>query len=131
MSSERYIVSVKRDAETQEPTFEFLADARIDKGYMHLFTEGSPTLEATWKLTAKSGAVSEYKCFMPDSYQNFEVIDVPDVEVKAGDKFAFSVNDPECVCHFVLDCWASASLWPAPEPEVPSEPQEDMRPQEV
>ena len=95
MSSERYIVSVKRDAETQEPTFEFLADARIDKGYMHLFTEGSPTLEATWKLTAKSGAVSEYKCFMPDSYQNFEVIDVPDVEVKAGDKFAFSVNDPE------------------------------------
>ena len=75
--------------------------------------------------------VTEYVCAMPDSYQNFEVIDVPDVEVKAGDKFAFSVNDPECVCHFVLDCWAAASLWPAPEPEVPPEPQEDMPAQEV
>jgi len=136
MSLERSVVIIRRDAEHPAPSFTFIANARIDVGYMHLYTEGSPTLEAKWSLvqTRRSGkdgeieetTVTEYVCPMPDSYQNFSVIDVPDVEVQTGDRFDFSVNDPECICEFVLDAYADGPLMlPEPAPEPEPEPSEE------
>ena len=135
MSSEsRQIVSVSRDAENPTPSFTFIHPARIDKGWMILFSEGSPTLEAKWTLTQvrpidKDGntemTVTEYVCAMPDSYQNFEVIDVPDVEVQAGDRFDFSVNEPAASCVFVIECYAHACLVPAPVEEQVEDPVEE------
>jgi hypothetical protein len=127
MSSEyRQIVTIRRDAESPAPSLTFVCDARIDKGWMILLSEGSPALEAKWKLTQMrdgSAQVSEYVCAMPTSYQNFPVLDVPDVEVQAGDTFEFSVNDADCVCAFALEAYATAAIVPEPEPEVSEEPE--------
>jgi hypothetical protein len=129
-SETRQIISIYRDEAAPAPSFAFLAPARIDQGRMLLLSEGSPSLEAKWTLTqvrpvGKDGEtetfVSEYVCAMPDSHQNFLVIDVPDVEVQAGDRFDFSVNEPAASCVFVIECYASeyliAQAQPEPEPE--------------
>lgn len=122
----RQIVTVHRDAETPTPSFVFLHPARIDKGWMMLFSEGSATLEAKWTLTQVRGAkddepgettVTDFVCAMPDSYQNFPVLDVPDVFVQAGDRFDFSVNDDACVCAFAIEAYAHDWLVPAPVQE--------------
>ena len=131
LSETRQFVSIQLDAENPAPSFKFITPARIDIGRMLLLSEGTPTLEAKWRLTQvrpidKDGntetTVTEYVCAMPDSYQNFEVIDVPDVEVQAGDRFDFSANE-DCACIFVLECFASDWLAP-PVIEEPARPEE-------
>jgi hypothetical protein len=132
MSSEfRQIVSVSRDAENPTPSFTFIHPARIDKGWMMLFSEGSASLEAKWTLTKGQAVVAEYVCAMPDSYQNFPVLDVPDVFVQAGDRFDFSVNDPACICHFAIEAYAVAALVPEPEPEPEPVPEGEEAPAEA
>ena len=128
LSEQRQIVSILRDAEHLTPSFEFVCPARIDIGRLLLLSEGSPTLEARLTLTQVRGeasVVKEYVCPMPTSYQNFLVIDIPDVEVLAGDRFDFSVNDPEASCVFVIEAFADSYLIPAPVEVVP-EPQEEV-----
>lgn len=125
----RQIVTVTRDAENLTPSFTFLHAARIDKGWMLLFTEGSAALEAKWTLVQERDGqttTTEYVCAMPDSYQNFPVLDVPDVFVQAGDRFDFSVNDDACVCAFAIEAYAHDWLVPAPvEPEPVEEENAD------
>lgn len=121
----RQIVTVSRDAENLTPSFTFLHEARIDKGWVMLFTEGSPGLEAKWVLTqGKDGQTitTEYLCAMTDSYQNFQV-QVSNLDVVPGDRFDFSVNDNNCVCHFVLEACAHEWLVPSEEPNSVEEPE--------
>lgn len=110
MSHNRYVVFVPRTPEKPNPYFTFSTDVRLEPGQLQLFTAGSEALEAKWTLSRRINdqwvVEQEFVCSMPDSYQNYTVPSVENLEIKFGDRLDFSVNDALCRCTFVLDGWA-------------------------
>lgn len=103
----KQIITVHRNEKTQSPVFTFKYPARIDTGRVILFTEGSDTLKATLTIQAPGNDTSSvYEVFMPDSYQNFTLLDIPDVEVAEGTTIEFGVTEENTTCTFELVCYA-------------------------
>jgi hypothetical protein len=104
--------------ETPKPEFTFASFATVDVARVYLMTEGDASLEAKIKLIrAIDGLEMDYDVFMPQSYQTYTLLDIPDVLVGEGDKFVCSVNEAGCRCSFSIECMSDASIYPPPPPE--------------
>jgi hypothetical protein len=112
--------------ETPKPEFTFATSATVDVARVYLMTEGDASLEAKIKLIrAIDGLEMDYDVFMPQSYQTYTLLDIPDVPVRDGDKFVCSVNEVGCRCTFSIECMADASIFPPPPEPAPEEPAEE------
>jgi len=121
-----YVISVERSPEKPTPYFTFNVDGLLGEGEIQLFTEGSPTLEATCVLYRRVNDVliraAEFVTFMPDSYQNYTVTSLRNVEVGPGDRLEFTTNENSCIYNYVFTCWAEETPCCVPDLDPNAEP---------